>query len=186
MSKIESTQLRKGAVFTEDGKTFQVIDYSHTKKGRGLATVRVKVRDLESKAILEKTYSSNEKVESADLRYKSAQFLYSDENRSYFMDMEDYSQFELSNDLLEDSLNFLTEGVKVRVECLEKPVGISIPKTVALSIKYTEPGIAGDTASGATKEAELETGLKVQVPLFIDIDDKIIVNTDSCEYVSKA
>lgn len=186
MSKIESTKLRKGAVFTDDGKTFQVIDYSHTKKGRGLATVRVKVRDLESKAVLEKTYSSNEKVESAELNYKSAQFLYSDENKSYFMDTKDYSQFELKNDLLEDHLKFLTEGIKVRVQVLEEPVGILIPKTVTLSIKYTEPGIAGDTASGATKEAELETGLTVQVPLFIDINDKIVVNTDSCEYVSKA
>lgn len=186
MPALTSTELRKGTVFKENAKVYRVIDYKHVKKGRGLATVRVKVKDVNSKAIVEKTFSSNEKVESVNLEHKSAQYLYADDENSYFMDSDDYTQFEVPSKFLKEESNFLMEGMKVDISWLEgEVVEIQLPKKVSVKVKYTEPAVVGDTASGATKEAELETGYKLQVPLFIQIGDKVVVNTESCEYVSK-
>jgi elongation factor P len=183
---LQSTQLKKGIVFSLDGKTYLVLDYKHVKKGRGLATVRVKVRDVESKAIVEKTFSSNEKVESADISCKSAQYLYSDKEYAYFMDSNDYSQFNINLEQIEWQKKFLLEGVKVKTSWLaDKVVDIEIPKKVSLKVTNTGPGIAGDTATTAMKDATLETGFKIQVPLFIKAGDIVVVNTESGEYVSK-
>lgn len=187
MSVLDSTQLRKGVVFRDKNKVYLVLNYKHVKKGRGLATVRVKIRDIESGAILEKTFSSNERVESAEITHKSAQYLYSDNEYTYFMDTQDYSQFQVKNAMIGEEKRFLKEGLKVEVLWLEdKVVSIELPKKVGLKVKYTEPGVVGDTACGATKEAELETGFKAQVPLFIKIGDIVKVNTESGTYVSKS
>jgi len=186
MATVESSQLRKGVVFKDGIKNYLVLDYKHVKKGRGLATVRVKVKEVETGAIVEKTFSSNEKAETTDLSHKSAQYLYSDEEESYFMNSSDYSQFTLKNDNIENELKYMLEGVTVKVMWLEeKPISIELPKKVTLEVVKTGPGILGDTASGATKEAELETGLTIQVPLFMKQGDKIIVNTERGSYVSK-
>ena len=183
---LESSQLRKGTVFRDGGRVFIVLNYKHVKKGRGLATIRVKVRDVESGSIVEKTFSSNEKVDSVSLGRKSAQYLYSDDNYSYFMDNSDFSQFQIGNGMIEWQRNFLTEGAKIQAVFLEeKVISIDIPKKVSLKVKYTEPGVVGDTATGAEKEAELETGYKVNVPLFVKIGDSIKVNTERGNYVSK-
>jgi elongation factor P len=183
---LQSTELKKGAVFKLNGKTYRVLDYKHVKKGRGLATIRVKVRDVESGAIVEKTFSSNEKVEPAEINYRSAQFLYSDDLRAYFMDSEDYSQFDIALEDIEWERNFLKDGTKVKTIRLEdRVIGVELPKKVTLEIKNTGPGVAGDTATTALKEAELETSYKVQVPLFIKNGDLIIINTESGNYVSK-
>jgi elongation factor P len=186
MANLNSTQLRKGVVFKDQNRAYIVLDYKHVKKGRGLAHIRVKVRDLEGGATLEKTYSSNEKVESVDITRTTAQYLYSDKEQSYFMDSKDYSQFGLKNAMIESERKFLREGIDVGVLWLEgKVVSIEIPKVVELKVKYTEPGVVGDTACGATKEAELESGFKLQVPLFIKIGDVIRVNTERYNYISK-
>jgi elongation factor P len=183
---LDSTQLKKGAVFTQDGKTYLVLDYKHVKKGRGLATVRVKVKNVENGSIVEKTFSSNEKVESAEIEYKSAQYLYSDEEYSYFMDSSDYSQFHISIVDIKWQQKYLIEGAKVKTIWLkEKVIGVEISKKVTLKVTDTGPGTAGDTATNALKEAELETGYKLQVPLFIKNNDSIVVNTESGDYVSK-
>jgi len=186
MADLESTQLRKGVVFRYQGKNYLVLNYKHVKKGRGLATIRCKVKNIDTGAILEKTFTSNEKVESVDLKRKSAQYLYSDDEYSYFMDSKSYSQFQIKNDIIEWEKNFLQEGLKVNVVWVEENVvDVEIPKKVDLEVKYTEPAVIGDTACGATKEAELRTGYKLQVPLFIKIGDLIKINTESGGYVSK-
>lgn len=186
MTTLESTQLRKGIVFKEQNRVYLVLKYKHVKKGRGLATVRVKVRDVETGATVEKTFTSNEKVESIDLVHKSAQYLYSDKEYSFFMNSDDYIQFQIENDEIAWQRKFLVEGMQVQVLWLEdKVISVDLSKKVKLKVKYTEPGVAGDTVGSATKEAELATGFKLQVPLFIENGDIIIVNTDSGNYVSK-
>lgn len=186
MKTLESTQLRKGVVFKEQNKVYLVLHYKHVKKGRGLATVRVKVRDVETGATVERTFSSNEKVKSIDLEHKSAQYLYSDKEDSFFMNSDDYVQFQIENSKVAWQRKFLIEGMKVQVLWLEdKVINVDLAKKVELTVKYTGPGVAGDTAGSATKEAELATGFKLQVPLFIKNGDCIIVNTDNGKYVSK-
>ncbi|MFC1780193.1 elongation factor P [Patescibacteria group bacterium] len=183
---LDSTQLKKGTVFTQDGRTYLVLDYKHVKKGRGLATIRVKVKDVENGSIVEKTFSSNEKVESAEIEYKSAQFLYSDDEHSFFMDSSDYSQFQISIKDIKWQGKFLVEGAKLKTIWLkDKIIGVEIPKKVTLKVADTGPGTAGDTVTNAMKEAELETGYILQVPLFVNNNDSIVVNTENGNYVSK-
>ena len=186
MGDLGSTQLRKGVVFKDSNRVYLVLNYKHVKKGRGLATVRVKVRDIESGATFDKTFTSKEKVESVDVVHKSAQFLYSEKESSYFMDSKDYSQYPVKNAMIEWQRNFLIEGLKVKVLCLgDKVISIELPKKVNLKVKYTEPAVLGDTACNATKEAELVTGFKIQVPLFIKTGGTIKVNTERGAYVGK-
>lgn len=187
MGTLDSTQLRKGVVFKHQGNVYMVLDYKHVKKGRGLANVRVKVRDVESRATVEKTFTSNERVESVDIIQKSAQYMYSDDENFHFMDSKDFSQFGVRKELINWESKFLTEGLKVNILWLDdKVVSLELPKKVGLKVKYTEPGVVGDTTCGATKEAVLESGYKLQVPLFVKIGDVVKVNTESGKYVSKA
>lgn len=187
MADLASTQLRKGTVFEHEERVLQVITYKHVKKGRGLATIRVKVRDVETGAIMEKTFTSNEKVDSIALTYSSVQFLYADKNNAYFMNTDDFSQLEMPIVQVEDQLPYLKEGMKVQIQLLEgRPIGIQLPKKATYTVVETEPGVAGDTAGTATKKAKIETGVELQVPLFIEKEDEIIVNTEREEYVSKA
>jgi len=186
MATLDTTELRRGTVFRYNGRVYLVLKYKHVKKGRGLAIVRVKVRDIERDANLEKTFTSNEKVESEDLIHTKAQYLYADSEYAYFMDSEDYSQFQITLREVDWEKNFLVEGAKVDVIWLEgKVVSIQLPKKVSLKVKYTEPAVVGDTATSATKKAELETGYELQVPLFVKNNDLLVVNTESGDYVSK-
>ncbi len=187
MISIDTTHLRKGTVFKSNGRVYLVQTYKHIKKGRGLAVVRVKVRDVETDAVVEKTFSSNEKVEAAEINYKSVQFLYNDDNYCYFMDLNDFSQMQIEIEKIEEDLGFLVEGLKLRALILgDKVISIEVPKKVKIKVKQTGPGIMGDSAANKTKEAILETGLRLQVPLFIKEGDEIIVNTEGRNYVSKA
>jgi elongation factor P len=186
MASIASNALRVGTVF-EDGDTFVVLKYQHIKKGRGQATIRVKVRNIETGSITEKTYTNEQKVEAADVEKRSTQFLYSDDAVAYFMDNADYSQFELSKESISWALNFLKEGDKVVTTFLSgRPVGIEAAKSAELVVTETSPAVAGNTATNATKVAILETGYSIQVPLFIAEGEKIRVNTEEGTYVSRA
>lgn len=186
MAMLNSNDLKVGVVFKEDGNSYLVLKYDHIKKGRGQATIKVKVKNLETGAITLLSYSNEERVELADLARKSVQFLYKDDTNSYFMDNEDYSQFSLTNETLGDDMLFVIEGQKVIATLLEGiPVYIEIPKTVELTIVDTTDAVAGNTATGATKDAILETGLKIQVPLFIENGEKIKINTETRTYVSR-
>ncbi|MBD3362114.1 elongation factor P [Candidatus Dojkabacteria bacterium] len=186
MATINSNDLRQGMVFYENDTPYLVIKYSHMKKGRGQATIRVKVKNLESEAIRELTYTNEQKVEAADVEKKTVQYLYSDEKNAYFMNNDDYSQFQINKENVGDELEFLKEGQKVIVMFLEgNPIAIELPKVVELEIKETSEAVSGNTVSGAMKDAVLETGSTIQVPLFIKTGEKIKVNTESKSYVSR-
>lgn len=183
---LNANELKNGVVFVDSGETLKVLNYQHRKYGRGQATIRVKVRNLESGSISEKTYDSGAKFEEADISRSSAQFLYEDGNRAFFMNMDTYEQFSFSNEDLEGVLGFLREGEKVVILYLDgNPISVELPKTVELEVTESTPAVAGDTVNNANKQVTLETGLKVDVPMFIKQGDRIKVNTDSVTYVSR-
>ncbi|MBN1915575.1 elongation factor P [Candidatus Dojkabacteria bacterium] len=184
---VPSNDLRKGMIFTTGGESYLVLEYSHMKKGRGMATIRIKGKNVNTGSIVEKTFSSSERVELADAHRKEAQYLYADDSSVYFMDKDDFSQFSFPFSELSWERNFIKEGTKVVVLFInDKPVGIEIPKSVVLKIEQTSDAVKGDTSSNAMKEAVLETGYKVQVPLFLKMGEFIKLNTESGTYTSKA
>lgn len=183
---IASNALRNGSVFEFESNVYIVLKYQHMKKGRGQAVIRLKVKNLETNAITELTFSNEQKVEDADVIRESAQFLYRDGENAYFMNSQDYSQFELQLENIEDQYLYLKEGEKVVVMYInDKPQSIELPKTVVLEITETEPAVAGNTATNAMKDAVMETGLVVKVPLFIKTGEIIKINTGSGEYISR-
>jgi elongation factor P len=183
---INSNELKPGVVFLDDTQNYVVIKYQHIKKGRGQATIRVKVRNIETNSITEKTYSNEQKVEAADVEKRSAQYLYRDGTSAYFMDTADYSQFDFLESEIEWELNFLKEGAKVVTLFLNgKAVSIEIAKSAELKIVETTSAVPGNTATNATKDAILESGYRIQVPLFLNQDDVIRVNTEEGNYVAR-
>jgi elongation factor P len=187
MATLSNTDLRKGVVFEDKGNVYTVLEYSSVVRGRGSSIVKVKVRNVETGGVQELTYRDNQNVESVDMSRKTVQFLYSDDDRAHFMDSESYEQFSMNVETIEEGLKYLTESEKVIALFLEnEPVSIEVPSVVELEVKYTEPGIKGDTATNALKEAEMQNGLKVRVPLFVEKGDKLKINTESGEYVSRA
>lgn len=186
MGTIQTSSLRVGSIFEFEGRKYVVLKYQHIKKGRGQATNRVKVRDLENNAITEKTFTNEQSVNEADVLKRNAQFLYKDDKKAYFMDNDDFSQFEFEVEQMEWELNFLTEGMKVITLYIDgNPISIELPKSVELKVTATDPAIAGNTATNAMKDAELETGFSIKVPLFIKTGDVIRINTESESYVSR-
>jgi elongation factor P len=186
MAVINSNDLKPGTVFVDGTETFIVLKYGHMKKGRGQATIRVKVKNLKTNSLTEKTYTNEQKVEVADVDKRTAQYMYADEKKAYFMDTGDYSQFSLLVEQIKYKLRFLKEGDSVITMFLEqKPISIEIPKTVVLEVVETNNAVAGNTAGTATKQAKVETGYSLQIPMFIDKGARIKINTDSGEYVSR-
>lgn len=185
-----ANDLRNGTVFKYEGKIWIVINYEFIKMGRGSGTVKVKARDLMTGATVEKGFSQQMRFEEVNVSKKTVQYLYHDESYGYFMDNETYEQYQLDYERVKESLMFVPEGERVIMIFVEgNPLNIEIPKSVNLKVTYTEPAVKGDTSSGAMKKAELETGLEIQVPLFINIGDVIKVNTDDVTYserISKA
>lgn len=183
---ISTSSLRPGSIYEENDRKYQVIKYQHIKKGRGQAINRVKVKDLESGSITEKTYTNEQSVSEADVVKESAQFLYQDDNSAHFMSTKDFSQFEIDAESVSAELKYLKEGEKVVTLYLDgNATSIELPKTVELEIVNTEPAVPGNTATGAMKDAEMETGLIVKVPLFLKTGDCVKINTSSNEYISR-
>ena len=183
---IDVNALRKGATFTQDNELFKVLDYTHNKTARGSATIRVKVRNLRTNAIFEKTFNGGERVEDIRLDHAAAEYLYSDGDLYYFMDTETYEQPAFNKEVVEDILPFLIENMTVKISTYNgEPIEIEIPITVELEVIETEPGFAGDTAQGATKPAKFSTGLEIQVPLFVNEGDVIRVDTRTSEYITR-
>ena len=181
-----STDLRNGVVFKYEGKTWIVIKYEFVKMGRGSGTVKIKARDLITGSIVERGFSQQTKFEEASIERKSAQYLYSDDEFAYFMDAESFEQFQLPTKSVKDMLRFVLEGGKVILVYLdEKPITIEIPKSVNLKVTYTEPAVKGDTSTNALKNAKLESGAEIKVPLFVNIGDAVKVNTDTGEYTER-
>ena len=184
---ITSSGLRKGITIELDGALYQVLDYQHIKTGRGSAQIRLKLRDIRGGHTIERTFQSSEKFIRARLDVRNAQYIYNDGDLYYFMDEENFEQFPLSSTQLEDTTNYLKEGMSLEVlSYKDELVGVDLPITVELEVTETEPGFKGDTATAGTKPATLETGITIQVPLFVDKGDIIKVDTRSGIYLERA
>jgi elongation factor P len=184
---ISVNEFKTGLTIEVDGGIWRVIDFQHVKPGKGAAFVRSKLRNLRTGAIQEKTFRAGEKVEKAQIDNRRMQYLYASGDQHVFMDNESYEQIELPSSRIEYELKFLKENMEVFIIMFQGEIlGIDLPNTVELEVTETEPGIKGDTASGGTKPATLETGLIVQVPFFVNQGDRLIINTTDGTYVSRA
>lgn len=184
---ISVNDFRTGLTIEVDGEIWRVLDFQHVKPGKGAAFVRSKLRNLRTGAIQEKTFRAGEKVEKAQIDNRRMQYLYASGDSHVFMDTENYEQVELPAKQIEYELNFLKENMEVQIIMYQgETLGVELPNTVELVVTETEPGIKGDTASGGSKPATLETGLVVQVPFFINVGDRLIINTTDGSYVSRA
>ena len=183
---ISSSELRKGITIELDGKLYQVIDYQHVKMKR-TALNRLKLRDIKNGHTIEQTFQSTEKFTRARLDYRTMQYLYNEGNLYYFMDVQTFDQIPIAAEHLIDALSYLKEGMSLEVSSYKgELVGVELPITVELQIAETEPGFKGDTATGGSKPAKLETGLAIQVPLFINEGDVIKVDTRDGSYLERA
>jgi elongation factor P len=184
---ISVNDFKTGLTIEVDGGIWRVMDFQHVKPGKGAAFVRSKLRNLRTGAVQEKTFRAGEKVEKAQIENNKMQYLYASGDQHVFMNMESYEQVELPATSIEYELKFLRENMEVYIMMFQGEIlGVELPNTVVLEVAETEPGIKGDTASGGTKPATLETGLIVQVPFFVNQGDKLIINTTDSTYVSRA
>ncbi len=183
---ISAGDFRNGITIELEGNIFQIIEFQHVKPGKGAAFVRTKLKNIKSGGIVEKTFRPTEKCPPAHIDRKDYQYLYADGDLFYFMDVETYDQIALSKNDIGDALKFVKENEMVKV-CSHKGnvFAVEPPLFVELQITETEPGFKGDTATGATKPAVVETGATVYVPLFVEQDDVIKIDTRSGEYLSR-
>ena len=183
---ISAGDFRKGVTFVKDGDVYQVVDFQHVKPGKGAAFVRAKIRSVLNGGAKETTFNPSEKFESAVIETKQMQYLYSDGELYYFMDTETYEQMPIEKDFVENALNFMRENDMATIQIYQgKPFNVTPENFVELEVTETEPGVKGDTTSGATKPATVETGFTLLVPLFVDRGDIIRIDTRSGEYMSR-
>ena len=183
---VSTGDLRKGIAIELDGDLWQILDYHHIKMGRGSAQVRIKLKNIKRGQTVERTFQAGEKWPRAYLDKRQVQFLYSDGNEYHFMDTESYEQFTLSGAQLDDAVHYLKDGMLLdRTSYEGETIGVELPITVDLVVAETDPGFAGDTQTGARKPATTETGLVVQVPIFVDPGDTIRVDTRTGEYLTR-
>jgi elongation factor P len=182
---ISSGELRKGIIIEVGGKLYQVTEYQHVKMKR-TALARVRLRDIKNGHTIEKTFQSSEKFVRARLDFRSVQYLYNDVEMYHFMDEENFEQFSLNKSQLDDATNYLKEGMSLQISSYKgEVIGVEIPITVELEVKETGPSFRGDTATSGTKPATLETGITIQVPLFVSEGDVIKVDTRSGSYLER-
>jgi len=181
------SKIKTGKNIVLDGEPYRVIYDEHSKMGRAGAVLRTKLRNLVTGAVLEKTFQGADKVNEADIEKTYAQFLYKENDGFVFMDSNSYEQFSLSSGVIGKLSDYLVEGTEVSIiNFNDKPINIELPVKITLQVTDAPPGIKGDTASGGDKLVTLETGAKITTPLFIEEGDRIIVNTEKNEYVSRA
>ncbi|EIA21274.1 elongation factor P [Listeria fleischmannii] len=184
---ISVNDFRTGLTIEVDNGIWRVLDFQHVKPGKGAAFVRSKLRNLRTGAIQEKTFRGGEKVAKAQIDNRKMQYLYADGTNHVFMDNESYEQIELPATQIEYELKFLKENMEINIVMYQgETIGVDLPNTVELKVAETEPGIKGDTSSGGSKPATLETGLVVQVPFFVNEGDTLVINTTEASYVSRA
>jgi elongation factor P len=184
---ISVNDFKTGLTIEVDGDIFSVTDFQHVKPGKGAAFVRSKLKNLRNGNVVEKTFRAGENVARAVVENRQVQYLYNSGAEYTFMDNETYDQFNLERKQLEWEINFLKENMNVNIASYQgEIIGITIPNSVELAVTETEPGIKGNTATGATKSAKLETGLNVQVPLFINEGDVLLIDTREGKYISRA
>jgi elongation factor P len=184
---VSTSQFKNGLTIKYDGKIYTIVEFQHIKPGKGGAFVRTKLRDLRTKAILDRTFDSGEKFEEAFIEEKKVQFLYKDSNVHHFMDIETYEQIAYSQEQLGDCVNYLKENLEVALRLFEgQLIEIILPTFVEMKVTQAPPGVKGDTARSASKEVILETGLVIQAPLFINEGDLIKVDTRTGQYAARA
>lgn len=184
---ISSNDLRPGITVEIDGMVWQVVEFQHVKPGKGAAFVRTKMKNLQTGSVVERTFNAGEKVPTAQVERKPMQYLYGEDGSYYFMDVETYDQIMLTKEQLGNALNFIKEEMEITVLFFKGTViGVDIPNSVELRVVETEPGIRGDTATGAQKPATLETGYVVRVPLFVNEGDLLRIDTRSGAYLERA
>jgi elongation factor P len=183
---ISTGELRKGVAIELDGELWQILDYHHIKMGRGSAQVRIKLRNVKRGQTVERSFQAGEKWPRAYLDKRPVQFLYRDGGDFHFMEMESYEQFHLTAEQLDEAVHYLKEGMTLdRTSYQGETIGVELPISVDLVVAETEPGFAGDTQSGARKPATTETGLIVQVPIFVNEGDVIRIDTRTGEYQTR-
>ncbi|WP_018751521.1 elongation factor P [Paenibacillus sanguinis] len=184
---ISVNDFKTGLTVEVDGDIFTVLEFQHVKPGKGAAFVRSKLKNLRNGNTVEKTFRAGETIGRAMIENRDVQYLYASGKEHTFMDNETYDQFSLTEEQLEWELNFLKENMNVKIVSYQGEIlGINLPNSVELKVVETEPGIKGNTATGATKNAKVETGLNVQVPLFINEDDVLLIDTREGKYISRA
>ncbi|NLK08348.1 MAG: elongation factor P [Firmicutes bacterium] len=184
---ISVNDLRTGLTLELDGEVWSVVEFLHVKPGKGAAFVRTKLRNVQTGAVMDRTFRGGERVPRALVETKQMQFLYAAGDEYHFMDTETFEQMTLMAGTLDNAVNYITEGLVIGIQLHEgAAIGVDLPTAVELEVVQTEPGFRGDTATGGTKPATVETGLVVQVPLFVDQGTRIKVDTRTGEYLSRA
>ena len=184
---ISSNDFRNGVTIVIDGNLWTVIEFLHVKPGKGSAFVRTRLKNVKTGATVERTFRAGEKLERATVDNRDMQMLYNDADGFHFMDLETYENVTIQRDLIGSPADFLKDGMKVNVQVYEgNPIGVEAPAHVELAVTETDPGFKGDTATGTTKPAKLETGATVQVPLFVNPGDVLRIDTRDGRYISRA
>jgi elongation factor P len=181
-----TSDFRKGLKIELSGEPFTIVDFLHVKPGKGGAFVRTTLKSLVTGNVIDRTFRSGEKVDKPDLEEREMQYLYESDGEFHFMDNDSYEQLFLTEDQLGDAKNYLQENVTIAVLFHNgRPLGVEVPLFVELAVTHSEPGLKGDTAAGATKPATLETGMTVQVPLFVNEGDVLKIDTRTGKYVER-
>ena len=184
---IEVNDIKTGMTLIIEGNIYQIVDFLHVKPGKGSAFMKTKLKNLRTGGTIERTFNTNVKFEKANIEKSNVQYLYNTGDVYNFMNMETYEQLELSADQLGDDKNFLIENMNVMVSFFQgELLGVILPDKIEMTVTATEPAVKGNTTNNATKDATVETGLNVRVPLFIEQGEKIIVSTADRKYVSRA
>lgn len=182
-----SNDFKTGMTIQHNGHLFSVIEFQHVKPGKGPAFVRSKLRDLRTGAVIDKTWRAGEKIPNAHIDKSKMVYLYASGDTHVFMDNETYDQIEIQQDQIEKQLNFMIENMEVNVVTFEGEIlGVDIPEKVTLTVTEAAPAVKGNTAQSATKDCIVETGFKLQVPLFVNEGDKIVINTSTGKYDTRA
>jgi elongation factor P len=182
----ETSDIRKGLKIEIDGDPYVVVDFQFVKPGKGNAFTRTRIKNMMSGAVLDRTYKSGEKLKPATMEERTMQYLYKDETGHHFMDQESYEQHVIPEEVLGDDARFLLENANVAILMFNgRPVSLSLPNFVELEVVETDPGLRGDTVSGARKPATVTTGAVIQVPLFVERGDRLRVDTRTGEYVER-
>lgn len=184
---VNTNQFKSGMAIEIDGEPFTIVESQHVKPGKGGAFVRTKVRSIKTGNVIDRTFRAGEKFTRMDTRSRNLQYLYATETEVVLMDNESYEQLSVSPEMADEAMKWVVENMEVQVFYLDgAPIDVQAPTTVELTITHTEPGLRGDTAQGGTKPATLETGVSIQVPLFIEQGERIKVDTRTGEYLSRA
>ncbi len=184
---IDVNSIKNGMTLLIDGNIYQIVEFLHVKPGKGSAFMKTKIKNLRTGTTIERTFNTNVKFEEARIERKTVQYLYNDGATYYFMDMTTFEQFELTAEQVGDNKDYLLENMNVDITQYEgELLGITLPEKMTFTVVRTDPAVRGGTQTNATKEAWVETGLMVRVPLFIEQDEKIIVSTADGKYVSRA